>query len=93
MAGELFAGGELVEREAREIKWYSIDDLSLLDKLARGELGNDVEKIDRVAQAQDAGLTVLEGTLRVLEASELLEMQGMRDMAVMVGRWAYLRCA
>lgn len=81
MADEPFAGGELVEREAREIKWYSIDDLSLLDKLARGELGNDVEKIDRVAQAQDAGLTVLEGTLRVLEASELLEMQGMRDMA------------
>lgn len=81
VAGEPSVSGGLVEREVREIKWYSVGDLSLLDKLARGELDSDVEKIDRVAQAQDAGLTVLEGTLRVLEASELLEMQGMQDIA------------
>lgn len=81
VAGEPSISCGLVEREAREIKWHSVDDHSLLDKLACGELDNEAEKIDRVAQAQDAGLTVLEGTLRVYEASELLDMQGMQDIA------------
>ncbi|MDO4443704.1 MAG: hypothetical protein Q4B69_07520 [Slackia sp.] len=76
--GENSACSTLASSEQREIAWVPIDEAAALDALADGshESTADAAGTDWAAQAQQAGLTPLEGTLHVLNADGVAALQG-----------------
>ncbi|MFR4999240.1 MAG: hypothetical protein ACLUCU_02000 [Slackia sp.] len=76
--GEDSACGALASFEQREISWTTADDASLLDALADESRTStaDAADADWAAQANQAGLVSLEGTLHVLDADGVAALQG-----------------
>lgn len=76
--GEDSACGALASSEQREISWTTADDTSLLDALADESRTStaDAADADWAAQANQAGLVSLEGTLHVLDADGVAALQG-----------------
>ena len=76
--GEDSACGALASSEQREISWTTADDASLLDALADESRTStaDAADADWAAQANQAGLVSLEGTLHVLDADGVAALQG-----------------
>ena len=70
-----------IEAEQRELTWTAVDDSSVLDALADGTWTSNVDAsaADATTSAQQAGLQVLTGTLRVLDTNGLCALQGVSD--------------
>lgn len=70
-----------LEAEQRDLTWTSAGDSSVLDALA-GETWKsnvDASAADLATSAEQAGLQVLTGTVRVLDTEGLCELQGVSD--------------
>lgn len=70
-----------IEAERRELAWSAIDDQSVLNALEAGKWTSTVDSsaLDAVSSAEEAGLRVYTGIIRVLGASEVCELQGISD--------------
>lgn len=79
--GEDSACSALASSEQREISWTTADDAAQLDALADDSRVStaDAADADWAAQANQAGLVSLEGTLHVLDADGVAALQGKQN--------------
>lgn len=70
-----------LETEQRELTWTSTDDSSVLDALEDGTWTSNVDDsaADAVSAAEEAGLQIYTGTLRVLDTDGVCALQGVSN--------------
>lgn len=70
-----------LETEQRELTWTATDDSSVLDALEDGTWTSNVDDsaTDAVSAAEEAGLQVYTGTLRVLDTDGVCALQGVSN--------------
>lgn len=67
----------LANDEGKEISWLEVSDASALDALESGSWQTTAEQVpDMAAAAEEAGLSVYTGTVRILDADGVCELQG-----------------